>query len=88
MTVRGHIVREFPSSFQDIVFDMEIDGNLTETQVAALAREAGRHCFVENTLAKAIPLETEVRLNNRKILILRRDPDENIPVSTKQAVKP
>ncbi len=43
-------------------------------EVKTLAQEASANCFVENTLAKAIPLTTEVFLNGEKALTLKRIP--------------
>ena len=74
MIVRGHNQRDFPRSFSDMIFDVRIEGNLTQEEIESLAREASAQCFVENTLAKAIPLTTNVSLNGTKVLTLSRDP--------------
>lgn len=77
MTVRGHIYRETPSSFRDMIFEVQIEGNVTDGQIDTLARAASGYCFVENTLVKAIPIRTEVRLNGRRLLTLNRGPQDN-----------
>ena len=74
MIVRGHNQRDFPRSFSDMIFEVRIEGNLTQAQIEDLASEASAQCFVENTLAKAIPLTTTVSLNGKKVLTLARDP--------------
>ena len=59
----------------DMIFEVRMDGSASVEQVTALAKEASANCFVENTLAKAIPLRTEVFLNEKKTLTLKRDPN-------------
>jgi uncharacterized OsmC-like protein len=74
MMVRAHTIREKPRAFTDMIFEVRLNGSAPVAQVNALAKEASANCFVENTLAKAIPLTTEVFLNDKKILTLKRDP--------------
>ena len=74
MIVRAHISQELPSAFRDIIFQVYLEGPVPEAQLEGLAREASRHCFVENTLEKAIPITTEVHVNGRKALTLNRGP--------------
>jgi hypothetical protein len=40
----------------------------------SLAQEASDRCFVENTLAKALPVTTELHLNGKKIRTSTRGP--------------
>src|SRR6266511_4532571 len=77
MMVRAHTNREKPRAFTDIIFEVHLDGAASLEQVNTLAKEASANCFVENTLAKAIPLTTEVFLNGEKALTLKRGP--NLP---------
>ena len=72
--VRAHTIREKPRAFTDMIFEVRVDGSASLAQVGALAREASANCFVENTLARAIPLTTEVFLNGDKALTLKRTP--------------
>jgi uncharacterized OsmC-like protein len=74
VTVRGHILRKPPSSFRDVIFEVQLEGNVAEEKIEALARGASGYCFVENTLAKAIPVTTEVKFNGRKLLTLNKGP--------------
>jgi uncharacterized OsmC-like protein len=75
MMVRAHTIRKKPRAFTDMIFEVRMDGAASEEQVNTLAREASANCFVENTLAKAIPLTTEVFLNEKKVLTLKRTPE-------------
>jgi uncharacterized OsmC-like protein len=75
MMVRAHTIREKPRAFTDMIFEVRMDGSASAEQVNALAKEASANCFVENTLARAIPLTTEVFLNEEKILTLKRVPN-------------
>ncbi|MFQ5681944.1 MAG: OsmC family protein [Candidatus Binatia bacterium] len=74
MTVRGHHSRE-SRAFKDMIFEIRLEGSASTEQAEGLAREASARCFVENTLAKAIPLTTEVYLNGSKFLTLARGPE-------------
>ena len=76
ITVRGHIIRKLPSAFRDMLFQVFIEGDRSEEQLKALAKESSLTCFVENTLAKSIPVTTEVHLNGRKALTLNRTPQD------------
>lgn len=84
MMVRAHNQRDFPRSFSDMIFEVRVEGNLTMEQLENLAREASEQCFVENTLAKAIPLTTTVFLNGKKVLNFTRDPADEPPAGKKQ----
>jgi uncharacterized OsmC-like protein len=75
---RVHLVRNLPSFFKDMVFEVRLEGKLTDAEIEALAREASRHCFVENTLAKSMSITTEVRFNGQKLLTLNRNPEEEL----------
>jgi uncharacterized OsmC-like protein len=55
--------------------DIPIDSlNVTARGHHSLAQEASDRCFVENTLAKAIPVTTELHLNGKKIRTSIRGP--------------
>jgi uncharacterized OsmC-like protein len=75
VTARIHLVRRPPSLFRDLAFDVRLEGNIAAPAIEALARDASRHCFVENTLAKTMTVTTEVRLNGQRLLTLDRDPE-------------
>lgn len=74
MIVRAHISQELPSAFRDMIFQVYVEGAISEIQLESLAREASAHCFVENTLEKAMPITTDVHLNGRKVITLNRGP--------------
>ena len=74
MMVRAHTIRKKPRAFTDMIFEVRLDGAASLEQVDTLAKEASANCFVENTLAQAIPLTTEVFLNGEKALTLKRTP--------------
>jgi uncharacterized OsmC-like protein len=74
MMVRAHTIRKKPRAFTDMIFEVRLDGTASTEQVNTLAKEASANCFVENTLAKAIPLTTEVFLNDNKVATLKRGP--------------
>ncbi|HEY7555041.1 MAG TPA: OsmC family protein [Candidatus Binatia bacterium] len=76
MMVRAHTIREKPRAFTDMIFEVRLDGAAAAAEVKALAKDASANCFVENTLAKAIPLTTEVFLNDTKIVTLKRAPED------------
>jgi uncharacterized OsmC-like protein len=76
MMVRAHTIRQKPRAFTDMIFEVRLDGAASAAEVKALAQDASANCFVENTLAKAIPLTTEVFLNDTKVVTLKRTPDD------------
>ncbi|MBI2357628.1 MAG: hypothetical protein HYV04_01710 [Deltaproteobacteria bacterium] len=85
VTARIHLVRNLPSYVRDLVFDVRLQGKVTETEIETLARDASKHCFFENTLAKTMTIVTEVKLNGEKLLTLNRNPEEESTVSSKVA---
>jgi uncharacterized OsmC-like protein len=76
MIVRGHILRQVPCHFQDIVYDIFIEGSVSEEQVERLVEEASHHCFVDNTLPKAMPVKTVIHLNDKEVLTRSRGPGD------------
>ena len=78
LMVRAHTIRTKPRAFTDMIFEVRLDGVLSVDEVKTLANKASANCFVENTLAKAIPLTTEIFLNDQRVLTLKRAP--NLPV--------
>jgi uncharacterized OsmC-like protein len=74
MMARGHTTRELPRAFTDMVFEVRLEGTPSQEQVETLARDASAHCFVENTLGKAIPVTTIVFLNGTKVFSFTRSP--------------
>ncbi len=80
MTARGHISITPPRVFTDIILQVSVEGTVSEADLEALAREASRGCFAENTLMKAIPVTTEIRLNGRKVFNWTNGPEvQNAP---------
>jgi uncharacterized OsmC-like protein len=76
MMVRAHTIRQKPRAFTDMIFEVRLAGSASTEQVKVLAKDASANCFVENTLARAIPLTTEVFLNDSKIVTLKRAPED------------
>ena len=72
---RGHHYLDPPRRFHDIIFQIYLEGALTEAQAESLARDASHQCFAENTLGRGIPVTTEVHLNGSKVLTLRAGPE-------------
>ncbi|MBM2810719.1 MAG: OsmC-like protein [Chloroflexi bacterium] len=60
--------------FTDMVFQVSLTGPISPADAEALARDASKRCFVENTLEKAIPITTEVSLNGEPLVTLARVP--------------
>ena len=74
VTARAHHSGE-ARAFQDMIFQVYLEGDCPEDQAEALARDASARCYVENTLNKSIPVTTEVSLNGKKILATTRGPE-------------
>ncbi len=70
---RAHNDRE-ARIFTDMVFQVSLTGPIAPGDAEALARDASKRCFVENTLERAIPLRTEVDLNGDPLVTLSRNP--------------
>jgi uncharacterized OsmC-like protein len=73
LVARAHNDRE-AKCFTDMIFQVSLTGALSAEEAEALARAASERCYVENTLARAIPLTTEVHLNGEHIATLSRQP--------------
>ena len=73
VTARGHHSAEL-RAFKDMIFQVYLEGSCSEDQAVSLAQEASDRCFVENTLAKALPVTTELHLNGKKIRTSTRGP--------------
>jgi uncharacterized OsmC-like protein len=71
MMARAHHDRE-ARVFTDIVYHIHLTGPISPTDAEVLARAASERCFVENTIARAMPITTEVHLNGEKVLTFRR----------------
>jgi uncharacterized OsmC-like protein len=73
MLARAHNDRQ-AKIFTDMIFQVSLTGPITPADAEALARAASDRCYVENTLARAIPLTTEVELNGERVATLSRRP--------------
>ena len=62
MLARAHNDRE-ARVFKDMIYEVNLTGPISTADAETLARAASDRCFVENTIAKAIPITTEVHLN-------------------------
>ena len=74
VTARAHHSQQ-GRTFTDMIFQVHLEGGVSEEAAVSLAREASARCFVENTLNKSIPVTTEVHLNGKKILTSTRGPE-------------
>jgi len=72
MLARAHNDRE-ARVFKDMIYEVNLTGPISTADAETLARAASDRCFVENTIAKAIPITTEVHLNGQKVLTLTRN---------------
>lgn len=63
----GHIDRSLEGAFTDIIFEVRINSEEPSERIVDLASKAEKHCFVSNTLRKAIPMKTKI-YNNTALL--------------------
>ena len=49
-----------------MVYQVDLTGSISEADAETLARAASERCFVENTIARSLPITTEVNLNGKK----------------------
>jgi uncharacterized OsmC-like protein len=76
--VRGHTDRRIDGYFTDFVFDISMTGGEPPEKIKQVARESERLCFVHNTLKRAVPVTTHVKLNNQVIYTSELHPAEMI----------
>lgn len=72
--IRGHTISGIDGRFSDFVFDISVDGNESEENIKHLATESERFCFIGNTLKRAVPCTTNVKLNGKEILRMESRP--------------
>lgn len=72
MLARAHNDRE-ARIFTDMIYQVDLTGPISETDAETLAKAASERCFVENTIAKALPITTEVSLNGKKVVSFTRN---------------
>jgi len=72
MMARAHNDRE-ARVFKDMIYEVNLTGPISPADAEALARAASERCFVENTIAKALPITTEVHLNGKKVVTFTRN---------------
>ena len=58
MLARAHNDRE-ARVLTDMIYQVDLTGTISEADAESLARAASERCFVENTIAKALPITTE-----------------------------
>jgi uncharacterized OsmC-like protein len=73
MMARAHYSAE-TRDFKDLIYEIRLTGSASDAEVNSLARQASERCFVENTLAKVVPMKSDIYLNGKKILSLERGP--------------
>ncbi len=71
MVARAHNDRD-ARIFTDMIYQVDLTGSISESDAETLAKAASERCFVENTIAKSLPITTEVRLNGKKIISFTR----------------
>jgi len=72
MVARAHNDRD-ARVFTDMIYQVDLAGSISEADAERLARPASERCFVENTIAKALPITTEVSLNGKKVVAFTRN---------------
>jgi uncharacterized OsmC-like protein len=72
MLARAHNDRD-ARVFTNMVYQVELTGSLSEADAQELAKAASARCFVENTIAKSLPITTEVSLNDKKVVSFTRN---------------
>jgi uncharacterized OsmC-like protein len=72
MLARAHNDRD-ARVFTDMVYQVELTGSLSEADAQELAKAASARCFVENTIAKSLPITTDVSLNGKKVVSFTRN---------------
>ncbi len=73
---RGHTDRRIDGYFTDFIFDIRMKGTESEEKVKQLAKESERLCFVHNTLKRAVPVITNVSLNDKIVYTSKLGPEE------------
>jgi len=76
VTARAHWDRAKSRSFTDMIFDIKITGAESKENVTELMHAVEGRCFAHQTLKKAIPVTTNVILNNVKIASNTLAPDK------------
>lgn len=72
MLARAHNDRD-ARVFTDMIYQVDLTGSLSEADAQELAKAASARCFVENTIAKSLPITTEVSLNGKKVVSFTRN---------------
>ena len=74
MKVRGHIDRSIEGAFEDVIYEIRVTGKDSPEKAKELARRAEAHCYVHNTLKKAVKITARVSLNGRHLITLQHTP--------------
>ena len=53
--------REAPVGFRTIRLQFDLDGDLTDEQIATLAKLTERYCVVYQTISRGVPVEAEYK---------------------------
>jgi uncharacterized OsmC-like protein len=72
MVARAHNDRD-ARVFTDMIYQIELTGSISAPEAETLAKSASERCFVENTIAKSLPMTTEVSLNGKKVVSFTRN---------------
>src|SRR5207245_698417 len=66
-TLRGRVHHRVDGGFTDLVYDIQLTGEISDDAIKPLSAEAERYCYVHNTLRNAVPLTVRLHLNGRKV---------------------
>ena len=56
--------------FTDVIYQIDLTGSLSEADAETVTKAASERCFVENTIAKSLPITSEVSLNGKKVRVV------------------
>lgn len=74
MTLRGHFDRRISGSFDYLIYEIRLSGKDTPQKIKELAEKAEEHCYVHNTLKKAVKITSKISLNDRPLTTLQHNP--------------
>lgn len=77
-TARGHTDRRIDGYFTDFIFDVRMTGSESEERIKEVAKESERLCFVHNTLKRAVPVITNVMLNDKVVYTSNMGPSQTV----------
>jgi len=64
---RGHFDRRAGGAFKNMIYEIAIESTADEDVIRAIAREAEMMCYAQNTLKKAVCMQTNLTLNGKPL---------------------